>query len=325
MEVSLLEDFLAVAHLGGFTRAAEHRNVTQPAFSRRIRALEDWVGTPLFDRSTHRVVMTDAGRVFYPVAEAIVRRLMQVKDEVGDRQKSTSVMLTFASTHTLAYTFFSGWLAAFHDRVYEKSVRLLPCDSETCEELLRQGTVEFYLGYHHPAVPERLHEPEFVRYVIGKDRLVPVSLPAADGKPIFELPGSSQRPVPHLEYGSKSGIRRIVTAVLQNQPTPVWLREQCEVTIGLLIKPLVLRGWGVAWLLESLIRNELEQGELVMAGDEKWIIDVDICICRATCDQPRTTDEFWREMVTGTGPLPLSFSNTCHPCPPAPYIRPCHE
>ncbi|HWU74121.1 MAG TPA: LysR family transcriptional regulator, partial [Sphingomonas sp.] len=51
MELAWLEDFIALSETGNFSRAAELRHVTQPAFSRRIRALEDWVGTPLFERT----------------------------------------------------------------------------------------------------------------------------------------------------------------------------------------------------------------------------------------------------------------------------------
>ena len=50
MDLDWLKDFLALAELKSFSRAADARNVTQPAFSRRVRALEEWVGTRLFSR-----------------------------------------------------------------------------------------------------------------------------------------------------------------------------------------------------------------------------------------------------------------------------------
>ncbi len=52
MNLSWLDDFLALAASGNFSRAAEERHMTQPAFSRRIRALEEWLGAELFDRSS---------------------------------------------------------------------------------------------------------------------------------------------------------------------------------------------------------------------------------------------------------------------------------
>ena len=52
---ALLEDFKVLVELHDVSRAAEARNVTQPAFSRRVRTLERWIGTPLFNRASHRL------------------------------------------------------------------------------------------------------------------------------------------------------------------------------------------------------------------------------------------------------------------------------
>ncbi|HXO95917.1 MAG TPA: LysR family transcriptional regulator, partial [Chthoniobacterales bacterium] len=81
LEFIWLEDFLALMDCGNFSRAAELRHVTQPAFSRRIRALEHWVGVDLFERDTHPVTLTEAGHRFRLVAEEILRRLREGREE----------------------------------------------------------------------------------------------------------------------------------------------------------------------------------------------------------------------------------------------------
>ncbi len=68
MELKWLEDFLCLAKSTSFSAAAEERNITQSAFSRRIKALEEWLGAPLIDRSSYRVNITDAGLRFWPFA-----------------------------------------------------------------------------------------------------------------------------------------------------------------------------------------------------------------------------------------------------------------
>jgi len=78
MDTGWLEDFITLAEEGNFSRAAETRNLSQPAFSRRIRALEEWVGTELVDRDTHRIALTEAGEAFRAVAEDVLRRLVRV-------------------------------------------------------------------------------------------------------------------------------------------------------------------------------------------------------------------------------------------------------
>jgi DNA-binding transcriptional LysR family regulator len=59
MELYWLQDFLSLVRNGNFSRAAAERHVTQSAFSRRIQALEDWAGAPLFDRATHPIELTE--------------------------------------------------------------------------------------------------------------------------------------------------------------------------------------------------------------------------------------------------------------------------
>jgi DNA-binding transcriptional LysR family regulator len=62
MELKWLEDFVSVAKLPNFSHAARARYATQPALSRRVKALEHWYGVALLDRSTYPVTLTEAGR-----------------------------------------------------------------------------------------------------------------------------------------------------------------------------------------------------------------------------------------------------------------------
>ena len=61
MDMGWLRDLNSLSKTGNFSRAAELNNISQPAFSRRIKALENWVGVRLVDRSSHPVKLTEAG------------------------------------------------------------------------------------------------------------------------------------------------------------------------------------------------------------------------------------------------------------------------
>src|SRR6476469_5315224 len=99
MDSDWLEDFLALIACGGFSRAAERRRLSQPTFSRRIRALEDRIGSPLVDRSTHTMRLTPAGEHFRIVAEDTLRRLELGLAETRAIAAAASDSLRFASTH----------------------------------------------------------------------------------------------------------------------------------------------------------------------------------------------------------------------------------
>ena len=69
--------FEASARHGSFTRAAEELNMSQSAVSKRIAALEDWLGTRLFERVRQRIVLTEAGQHYL----SRVREALEIMEE----------------------------------------------------------------------------------------------------------------------------------------------------------------------------------------------------------------------------------------------------
>ena len=74
--LNALRAFEAAARLGGFAAAAEELSVTPGAVSQQIKALEDWVGAPLFRRRSHGVTLTDLGK-------KVTQDLIEAFDIVG--------------------------------------------------------------------------------------------------------------------------------------------------------------------------------------------------------------------------------------------------
>src|SRR6478672_7476733 len=105
MNLSWLDDFLALAASGNFSRAAEERHMTQPAFSRRVRALEEWLGTDLFDRSGQPATLTVAGKWFQDEALQLLSQVARLPGEACAVAGARSASLRFASTHALSFTF----------------------------------------------------------------------------------------------------------------------------------------------------------------------------------------------------------------------------
>lgn len=83
MDLRHLRTFLTVADTGNVTRAAEMLNLVQPAVSRRIKLLEDDVGTPLFERERHGMVLTDAGKVLVEYARRAMLELDRARAEIA--------------------------------------------------------------------------------------------------------------------------------------------------------------------------------------------------------------------------------------------------
>ena len=82
MELRQLATFVAVAEEGSFTRASDRLHVVQSAVSAGVRNLERELGAALFDRSTHKVQLTDAGRALLPEARATLAAARAARDAV---------------------------------------------------------------------------------------------------------------------------------------------------------------------------------------------------------------------------------------------------
>jgi len=101
IETKWLKDFLSLAKTQSFSRSAEARHVTQPAFGRRIRALEDALGCILIDRTSVPVKLTPAGQLFCLTAQNLVQQLDDCVEHLQSLQRRGPEVIDFAVSHTL--------------------------------------------------------------------------------------------------------------------------------------------------------------------------------------------------------------------------------
>ncbi|HEX6958339.1 MAG TPA: LysR family transcriptional regulator [Ferrovibrio sp.] len=292
MEISWLEDFKALVECLNFSRAAEIRNVTQPAFSRRVRALENWIGTPLFDRDTHRLRLTPAGEKFRLVAEEVLRRLQQGRQEALDAGSAAS-SLRFISTHALSLSFFPHWLREIEPVLGSTTVRLMADNMQGCERRMLQGEAHFLLCHHHPAAAHRLNSQDYISIHLGDDMLVPISAPDDLGQPRHRLPGRPDEPTAYLAFSEESGMGRIITAARAHGGRPAWLKPVFASHLSHVLRMFAADGRGMTWSPYSLTRDDMAAGKLVRAGDESWDIPMQIRLFRPRTRQDAQAERFW--------------------------------
>jgi DNA-binding transcriptional LysR family regulator len=114
MELRQLATFLAVAEEGSFTRASDRLHVVQSAVSAGVRNLEREVGAKLFDRSTHKVRLTEAGRALLPEARATLQAATAARDAVDAVSGGLRGTVTVGITQGLRAVSIARTLAEFH-------------------------------------------------------------------------------------------------------------------------------------------------------------------------------------------------------------------
>lgn len=293
IETIWLADLQTLAKTLNFSRAAKLRNITQPAFGRRIKSLEDWSGGALVDRSTHRLKLTPAGEILLAVAHDVVGRLERAQHELYQTRNATGT-LTFAATHALSFTFLPSWIQGLGSAT-TAPVRLLSDNMNACEKILQRGDAQFLLCHYHPNSRISLAAADFEHIELAADRLIPVSGKDRAGRALYRLPGSVAAPVPCLSFEKTSGMGRILASNLLETTNDLQLSTVFTSHLAMVLKALAADGKGVAWIPQSLAVDETGPGgRLTGAGTDEWAVDVQIVLFRSRAKMNEIGEQFWQ-------------------------------
>lgn len=142
MDTHQITAFIAVAENGSFTLAAERLYLTQPAISKRINLLEQFLGNRLFDRIGKRVQLTEAGRVLMPHAKKILREMEDTRNAVHNLSDSVSGRLVLASSHHVGLHRLPPVLKQYSLQYPDVSIDISFQDSEKAYEQILHGEIE---------------------------------------------------------------------------------------------------------------------------------------------------------------------------------------
>lgn len=297
MNFSWLEDFLALAATGNFSRAAEDRHMTQPAFSRRIRALEQWLGVDLFDRRSQPAQLTAAGEWFKGVAREQLRQVAHLPSEARAVAEAHTATLRFAATHALSFTFLPAWLRGLEAVTAVGPVSLLSDVHARCAAMLLEGQVQFVMTHAWPQGESELTQQGCVHVDIGEDRLMPVSAAEPQGHPSHPLTAGTAAPLQILSYSEESGLGQILREVHGDALGRLNCQSPLQAHLASVLRTMTLDGRGLAWLPHSLIADDLAAGRLVAAASDDWAVTMAIRLYRSRRPMAAAAEKFWTTVV----------------------------
>ncbi len=299
MDVSWFKDLGRLAKTGNFSQAAQIGNISQPAFSRRIKALETWVGTKLVERSRHPVVLTTAGEQMLEASNQAFERLEYERAQILEAQTlPDKYVVTFGAQHSIGWRFFPTWLQAFEEAYGAIISRLRADDLPSCIDALEVGEIDFVIAYESAYTEGVAPVPSTESLKIGSDTLVPVCKPGLDGKPLFGFEDEKGPPVPWLRFGEAAPITRHIDPLLAGAGIRSKLSVVYENSMAGALRIRARDGAGVAWLPRSLVAPDLDTGLLVKTGKADWIIDLNIVLFRHQEHSNTTTRQIWAYLAT---------------------------
>jgi len=294
MQLDWLEDFLTLAEERNFSRAAQRRNITQPAFGRRIRSLEQWVGAALFTRTTAGTTLSPAGEMFRGYIQVSVRDLYRARAAAMEVVEAASV-LTVAATHALSFTFFPHWIV---EHAPHEPINLKSDSMQACERIMQRGEASFLLSHHHPLLPTSLDTPDFLRVEVGEDLLVPLCQPDDTGAPRWTLDSPE---VPYLAYSSESGLGGILKADWEARSLAPRLEMVLQSRLAAALLSMAIDGRGVAWVPLSLAQSALGSGKVVLAADDIYSTKIAIALVRPAISLSKVSEALWASACEPAG------------------------
>ncbi|WP_135506084.1 LysR family transcriptional regulator [Roseovarius aestuariivivens] len=276
MDLNWLQDFVCLARTLNFTRAAQERNITQPAFSRRIKALENWISVPLIKRSSYPVQLSEAGQQFLPVARAAITELTDIRQALRAQERGITAFQRFAVLHTISVNYLSRRIGELEAEIPNLRVRVYSDNLRTCCQMLSDGTCDFLLYYSHKEVQPVFDEAQFARKDIGTDPLIPVAEARAATAHGWSLDAPGGLPIPYLGYDPSSFLGTVVDQIIGKRQPPLSLLYMDALTEA--IKRRTLTGSGISWLPESAVAAEIDAGQILRVGGESWDAEMTISL-----------------------------------------------
>jgi LysR family transcriptional activator of glutamate synthase operon len=247
VELRQLVYFDAIVRQGGFTRAAEHLHVAQPAISAQIRRLESELGTVLLQRSTRRVSLTHSGELFLARTRRVLEQLEAARGELDEVSSVLRGRVRIGATPVLGSLDLPAAMATFRRSYPGVSMALRSGLIADLLTALDSGEVDLVLGPSHPGVP-----PRYTATALVEETLMLVTPPnhrLANGRS-GRLAAAKDELFVCLQAGS--GLHTILTeAAAADGFVP---RIEFETFSPASIRELVAAGLGVALLAASSAR-----------------------------------------------------------------------
>jgi len=293
MNLRWLKDFVAVAEFGSFSKAADARAITQPAMSRHIKGLEEWVGVKLIDRSTFPARLTRAGEKFLKLARGTLDQLHHGVEDLRQEYRNDARLLRFSMQHVLASEFFSRWWSRLETDKGDIKVVVEANNLHDCMQQLESGQCHFLLCFRHPSVPLYLDQTLFAGKIVGEDTVVPVSAPDDKGAALYSLDRLDKK-IPVVGSAPQDFMGQIIEGVINRNEASDSFKRVYEDSFSEGVRSQALVSAGLAWLPSMLVQGDLNKGRLCLAGDHRWQERLEILLYRRMDSAHRLVDDLWK-------------------------------
>ena len=250
---SKIYTLLKVVETGNYTQAGKALNLTQPAISQHIRALENETGVKIFERAGNHLILTREGERVVECARTMLSLYNNLKSDLAD-QASGTLSLNIGITHTVESNRISEALAKYVTSYPGVSVKLITDTLDKLREKLKNFELDFAI------IDGKINDPALNQMQLDMDSLMLVTAPdhiLAEKNIVTVQDIKKEKLILRLP---NSGTRNLFIASLESQNISI---DEFDVILEVdniaTIKNLVRRGYGVSVLPKSACLDDTKK------------------------------------------------------------------
>ena len=309
-----MEYVYAVWKERSFSSAAKKMFITQPALSNSVKRVEDKIGSPIFDRSTSPIQLTDVGKAYIQTVEQIMASQENFAHYLADTQNLRTGQIIIGSGAMLASYILPELITAYKERFPYVNINVTECGEEELQRRLMDGIID--LAIENSTFPEANFERQFFH----REHLV---LAVPKSWPINRELMAWQQTIENIISGMYLSRRYPSVPLERFQNSPFILLGPgddnysraialCE-HHGFMPKPILslnqqltsynmaCAGIGVAFVSDTLVKNALPNPNVVYYKLEGEMAQRDICFYyKRNRYLPRCVEQFLRDAAERT-------------------------
>lgn len=255
MELRQLRYFVAIVDHGSLSRAARVLHVAQPALTQQVRQLEEELGAQLLHRSAQGALATDAGKIFYEHAQAILKQVGDARSAVAQSTERPAGAVTLGIPQSVSGALALPLLTAVRAQFPEISLQLTEELSGTLIEQLKSGRINLAVlfddGQLGAFATTPLVEEDLMYITRSGSRFAPrgraITLARATAAPLI---------LPSLQHGVRPRIEKVAAQA------GLALQQVSDINSVAILKSALLADLGATILSVAPVLSEIERGEL---------------------------------------------------------------
>lgn len=255
MELRQLRYFVAIVDHGSLSRAAGVLHVAQPALTQQLRQLEEELGAQLLHRSAHGVVSTDAGKVFYEHAQAILKQVLDARTAVVQSLDRPSGNVSLGLPHSISGALALPLLTAARARYPEITLQLTEEISGSLTEQLKSGRLNLAVLFDDAPTAQFSATPLVEEDLVFICRAGSPLAPAGEAMSLGQALASTL-----ILPARQHGVRPLVEA--RALAAGLALRKVIEINSIAILRSAILADLGATLLPPAPLQDDLARGAM---------------------------------------------------------------